>query len=181
MAYQRGQKMGDIGGPLIILGLLGIGGFLVYKYFFSSDASKAQAANNQTAAANTATANQTSLAAAQASGQKQSLTDSQINNMADSLARLIQAGPDQLDSGGLFTASTNVVSATSAVSSEAEGIVMNVLNPVDWAKLVSVFGTRQDYKNNTVDLVTGLREIMNQGDQTSVNSYMYAQGIGWIF
>ena len=180
MPYCGGRRMGDITMDLVLVAALAGGGYLLYK-FLQSDQSKAQAANNATAATNTATANQSSLTAATSTGQKQTLTDAVINNMADSLARLIQVGPDQLDSGGLFTSSLPVVSDSSQVSTEAEGIVMNVVNPVDWAKLVSVFGTRQDWKNNTVDLVTGLREITNQNAQTSINSYMYAQGIGWIF
>lgn len=166
---------------IVLLAALGVGGYLLYKNYFQSDSSKAQSANNATAATNTATANQSSLTAATATGAKQTLSDTTINNMADSLARLIQVGPDDLVSGGLFTSSLPVVADDSQVSTQAEQIVINVNNAVDWAKLVSVFGTRQDYKNNTVDLVTGLREITNQNDQTSINSYMYAQGIGWIF
>jgi hypothetical protein len=166
------QKMGDITLDLVLVGGLMAAGYFIYTQFQSSG-SKAQAANNTTAAANTTTANAASLAQAQSTGTQATLSASAINNLANSLATLIQAGPDNTDNQGN-------PAAPSQASNNAQQLVIQVNNAVDWASLVSAFGTRQDSKNNTVDLVTGLREIMTASDISTADSFFYAQGIGWV-
>lgn len=174
MAFKQRARVGDITTELVLLGVLGVAGWYIFTQMGQSDQSKAQAANNQAAAANTTTANQTTLNQVTATGMKQTLTDSAINNMANSLARLIQAGPDDVDS-------TGTVLPSSTGADQAKNIVLQVNNVVDWQKLVTQFGTRQDYKNNTVDLVTGLREIIDPATLSNLDSFLYEQGIGWQF
>jgi hypothetical protein len=166
------EKMGDITMDLLLVGGLGALAYFIYTQFQSSS-SKAQAANNTTAAANTTAANAASLQQAQSTGVQATLSASAINNLANSLAKLIQTGPDNTDSQGNPT-------APSAASANAQQLVIQVNNAVDWAALVSAFGTRQDSKNNTVDLVTGLREIMTASDISTADSFFFAQGIGWV-
>jgi hypothetical protein len=157
------ESMGDTTMDLVLVAVIGVGGYLVYRAvsgLLTSNKDKAQQQNNQTVQNSTPGAVNTSLQQAQAKGQTATLNAATINSLATTIAHAVQSGPDDI-----------------AAANAANEAAIQVNNAVDWLSLLQAFGTRQDFNNNSVDMVTGLKEIWSQQTLSDFVSYLSDQGI----
>src|SRR5262249_19151204 len=148
LCYRKGERVAGIGIDVAILAVVGIGGYFAFKFLadkFTSDADRAAQANSAAVEANTPAALQSSLTAAQATGQKPTLPDATFNDLANTIALSVQAGADD----------TNL-------ADDAFWAAQTVNNKVDWYTLIKTFGVRKDSRYNSVDMVTGLKEVLSK-------------------
>lgn len=116
------KRIGDTDyGWILPLGILAAGGFLIWKFFGSGSSAGSQ--NNAAIDASTAATAASDLAASQAAGVQQSLPDSTLNTMSDTLYQLI----------GNYTGDYSSI----------DNVVTQVQNNTDWYRLLQIFGTKK--------------------------------------
>lgn len=172
--------MGKVGKPdlmsLLTIGALVGGGYLLYKYFLSGNAT-GTGQNNAAIDQNSAATAATDIANSQSKGITQSLPDSELNGYADSIFQLIgNAGGDPVIDTG--------------TASQVDNIVTQVNNDTDWFRLVQLFGTKKFNSGgafstcalvglgcDSYDLPGLLRLTMPSGNLSSINSYFSDMGM----
>lgn len=155
---------GDLVMPLVVLG----GAYLLFSKFFGDNGT---GSNNSTVDANTAATSAAGVQQAAASGSKQTITDSTLSTLANTLYYQ-------------FTASTL----------DQSGMLNNLIQVntwADWQRLVQLFGTRRGdvnpswydmcqltgYNCDAVDLGTFINLSLDATRKQELNSYFSAQGI----
>lgn len=166
--YQKTKRVGDTTTNLILLAALGVGGYLIFKNFLGG-IETGTSSNNAAIDQNTQSTVANDQAAAAAQGIKQTLSDSTLNTMANSIFYAVGNGDDP----------SGIVSTVSQVN-----------NYADWLRLVQLYGTR---KLNTgswyspcaltgllcdsVDLGTTLKQGLPPQYLSNLDSYFSDQGI----
>jgi len=155
---------GDLVLPLVVLG----GAYLLFKNFLGDNGTSS---NNNIVDTNTTTTGATSAAQAAAAGSKQTITDSTLSTLCNTLYYQ-------------FTASTL----------DQSGMLNNLIQVntwADWQRLVQLFGTRRGdvnpswydmcqltgYSCDAVDLGTFINLSLDATRKQELNSYFSAQGI----
>jgi hypothetical protein len=161
---------------ILPIGVLVVGGYLVWKYVLSPGSSSGQGQNNSTTANATAAAAAADLANSTAAGSVQTLSDSTLNGIATSLMTLFSSFNGTQDSGN---------------SQLARNLVIQINSLQDWNKLYSIFGTRNmnatgswssacslwGYNCNALDLISSLRLYCTADDIAVIDSYLAQMGI----
>lgn len=161
------KKVGDIAGDLIMGAVVLVGGYFLFTKLFGGG-SGTTANNNLTTANTTATA-AGDIATAKASGGKQTVNDTTLNTLANTLQQQIANQDDP----------SNIVNN-----------VVQVNTLVDWLRLVQLFGTRSfntgswysacnltGYNCDALDLGSALRAALPADYIANINSYFSDQGI----
>lgn len=169
------KRVNGDAGAVLTVGILAIGGFLLYK-FFGSGGGTGTGQNNADIDKNTGDSTAKDLAASLAAGIQQQVPDSTLNGYADSLYQLLgNGGGPPVDSG---------------TAAQVDGIVTQVNNSTDWFRLLQLFGTKKynsggafsacgltGFGCDSYDLVSLLRLTMPAQNLANINSYFSDQGI----
>lgn len=165
---RRRRVSGSDYGWILPLGVIAVGGYLVYQFMNSSSLTTGTSANNATTDANTASTVANDLAASQAAGVQQTISDSTLSGYADTLFQLLGNGGDP-----------GTIAQT----------VDQVNNMTDWLRLVQLFGTRQFATSSfstcallglgcqSYDLQSALRAVLPASEIANINTYFSDQGI----
>lgn len=170
------KKIGaDLGSYILPLGLLGVGGFLLYK-FFANGAGTGTSQNNAAIDQNTAAAAAADLAKSQQAGIAQTISDSNLNGYATALYQLLGSG------GG--------PPIDDSTAYQIDNIVTQVNNATDWYRLVQLFGTKKYNSGGTwsacgltglgcdsYDLPSALRIAMPAASLSNINTFFSDQNI----
>jgi len=165
---QKGRKVGDIGGDLLMLGIVGVAGYLVYKNFLGGGTGTSS--NNTAIDQNTASTVANDQAAAAAQGIVQSISDSTLSTLANTLYYEMGNG---------------------AAPSDVVNNVSSVNNYADWLRLVQLYGTKKFDTGtsafsscsllglgcDSLDLGTTLKTFLPAAYLSNLNSYFSDQGI----
>lgn len=164
------RKIGAASDWVLPIGVLAIGGYLVYKFVGSGATGTAQ--NNANINANTAATAASDLSASQAAGVAQTVSDSTLNGYADTLYQLLGNGGDP---------------------AQIDQVVTMVNNATDWYRLVQLFGTKQFNSGGSFstcallglgcdswDLLSALRNVLPAQNLANINTYFSDQGINVV-
>lgn len=164
--YSRRTKVsGNNYGWIIPVAVVAIGGYLAYTYLGSGSD---QGANNSSIDTNTADTAASSLQAAQAAGQTQTVSDSVLNGYATTLFQLIGNGGDH----------STIINTVDQVNNE-----------VDWYRLVQLFGTKKfasttwgtcslfGFGCDSYDLPSALKMTLTDSEISNLNTYFSDQGM----
>lgn len=164
------QKIGAASDYIIPLGVVGILGFLAYKFFGNGGASSTSqnnAAIDQTTAASAAA----DVKQSQEKGVPQTLSDSTLAGLANSIELAINSDSDPLT---------------------VENYVVQVQTDTDWYRLVQLYGTRKFNSGgafsscalsaglwgcDSYDLQSSLRAFLPADKISNINTYFSDQGI----
>ena len=172
------RRVGEVDYSKYILpvGLL-VGGYLLYKNFFSGGG---VATNNNVVDQNTANTANADLAKATASGSPQTIADSTLsaiaNTLNEQLQKVISSGDDD-----------------DTLKMEIRNNVISVNSAADWYKLVTLFGSRKfntggDFsvcswtglECDSLDLISALKLALDPINKNVIDSFFANQGINVI-
>lgn len=118
----------DLMGPVVMLGALGIGGYVLFQFLKGSTPGAGTTANNNAITSSSTTTANTAVNASTAAGIPQSINDTTLNGYATSLTNLIT------------TQDTFPVDSNTAM--QVQNIVTSMNTATDWLRLVQLFGTK---------------------------------------
>lgn len=164
-------------GNLLTIAVVGVGGYLVWKYVINGSGGNGTSQNNSDIDKNTLDAAANDLAKSKAKGIQQELPDTELNGYADSIFQLIgNAGGDPVIDSGTAAAVDNIVT--------------QVNNDTDWFRLVQLFGTKKYNSGGSMsscallglgcdsyDLPGLLHLTMPAANLSNINSYFSDQGM----
>lgn len=171
------RRVGETNWGSIILpiGILGIGGVLLYK-LFANGGGTATGQNNTAIDASTAAAASADLAKSKQAGVAQITPDTTLNAYSDQLYQLLGNG------GG------PPVDDNTAI--QVDQIVTQVNNATDWYRLVQIFGTKKYNSGgplsacaltglgcDSYDLISLLRISLPAINLANINTYFSGQNI----
>jgi hypothetical protein len=174
------KKIGGIdGSTILVLGVVGVGGYLLYNAI----ANNASAQNNTQYGFRAASAVNKDISTATAAGAQQILSSSQIADDAISIGQLGQT-TDSAAKGG--------AGADQSSQDEIVSILDTYKSLLDWYLLVQDFGTRQVATSNfsmcatfsifctVVDLQTFLAAALDAAHVNEVNANFVSNGLSAI-
>lgn len=159
------QKVGAGITDIVILGVVGIGGYFAYKAISGLFGNKSAIINenNQSTDAATAAANAATQAHIQATGQTTTLSPSTVQSLANSILNEVTS----VDPGAFPLSG----------GTDLPNLVDQVNNSADWVALVNAFGTKKLLDGRSVDLVTALSMALPVDYKTNLDSFFVSQGI----
>lgn len=164
------QKVGKIADYILPLGVIGILGFLAYK-FLGVAGNSATTQNNAAIDQTTASTAAADVKQSQEKGVPQTLSDSTLAGLANSIELAINSGSDPLT---------------------VENYVVQVQTDTDWFRLVQLYGTRKFNSGgvfsscalsaglwgcDSYDLQSSLRAFLPADKISNINTYFSDQGI----